>query len=270
MYFQRKFERGFGTFPLKGNELCRALETALEVGYRAIDTAQFYDNEQDIGNTISSCDIPRDELFLTSKVPIDKFSAELFRPSVEQSLEKLQVNQLDVLLLHWPPADGHIDAALEFLREVQQAGLCRHIGVSNFTGAMLKRCKALTDSPIVTNQVEFHPLLNQDNLLRASAETGIPLASYCSVARGKVFDIPLLKKLAADYDVTVGQIVLRWILQKGVSVNAMSTNPENIRANFDILSFTLSAVDISRIDSLTHQNYRIVDKQLVPWAPVWD
>lgn len=270
MYFQRKFERGFGTFPLKGKALCAALETALEVGYRAIDTAQFYDNEQDIGNTLSSCSIPRNEIFLTSKVPVDKFSAKLFRPSVEQSLDKLRVNQLDVLLLHWPPANGHIDSALELLLEVQQAGLCNHIGVSNFTAAMLKRCTTLTDSPIVTNQVEFHPLLNQETLLNASAETGIPLASYCSVARGKVFDIPLLKKLAADYDVTVGQIVLRWILQKGVSVNAMSTNPENIRANFDILSFTLSTVDMSRIDSLTHRNYRIVDKQLVPWAPDWE
>ncbi|MFK8076409.1 MAG: aldo/keto reductase [Granulosicoccus sp.] len=270
MYFQQNFERGFGTFPLKGDKLCRALETALEIGYRAIDTAQFYDNEQDIAETISHCDIPRDELFLTSKVPVDKFSAKHFRPSVEQSLEKLRVNELDVLLLHWPPADGHIDTALELLLEVQQAGLCRHIGVSNFTAAMLRRCKTLTDSPIVTNQVEFHPLLNQDALLMASTETDIPLASYCSVARGKVFDIPLLKKLAADYGVTIGQIVLRWILQKGVSVNAMSTNRENIRTNFDVLSFTLSAVDMSRIDALTHQNYRIVDKELVPWAPVWD
>lgn len=270
MYFQQNFERGFGTFPLQGDALCAALESALDVGYRAIDTAQMYQNERDIGNTLSQCAIPREKLFITSKVPIDKFSNELFLPSVKTSLEQLRIDQLDVLLLHWPPADGMIEAPLELLQQAQLEGLCRHIGVSNFNASMMRQSQSLTSSPIVINQVEFHPLLNQNILLKASEETGIPLASYCSVARGKVFNIPLLNTLAEDYGVTVAQIVLRWILQKGVSVNAMSTKVENIRANFDILSFTLSGVDMARIDTLTEENYRIVDKHLVPWAPEWD
>ena len=270
MYFQQNYERGFGTFPLKGRDLSEALSTALDVGYRAIDTAQMYQNESDIGKTLEHSGISRDELLITSKVPVDKYTHNDFLPSVERSLEQLKIDSLDVLLLHWPPADGDIEQPLEFLLNAQQSGLCKHIGVSNFTSSMLRRCKEITNTPIVTNQVEFHPLLNQDTLLQASAETGIPLASYCSVARGEVFKVDLLNELATDYGVATGQIVLRWILQKGVSVNAMSTNPVNIQANFDVLSFTLSNVDMARIEQLTHTNYRIVDKHLVPWAPEWD
>ena len=270
MYFHLNHERAFGTFPLKGQTLADALNTALEVGYRAIDTAQMYQNEADIGNVLQHCDLPRDELFITSKVPIDQFDDALFLPSVQRSLDDLKIEKLDVLLLHWPPADGDIDKPLEMLLNAQQKGLCTHIGVSNFTASMLRRCKQLTTLPIVTNQVEFHPLLNQEILLKAASETGIPLSSYCSVARGAVFQQPLIHQLAADYGVTAGQIVLRWILQRGVSINTMSTKAANIRANFDVRSFTLSHVDMARINELGQLNYRIVNSTLVPWAPTWD
>ncbi len=270
MYFQRGFERAFGTFPLKADELREALEHALDAGYRAIDTAQMYGNEHDIGPILQSSDIPREQLCLTSKVPPEKFSKEQFIPSVEQSLEHLCVDKLDVLLLHWPPQDGQIEAPLELLLEARQRGLTEHIGTSNFTARMLRRTIEICKVPVATNQVEFHPLLNQDTLRKAAAETGIPLSSYCSVARGEVFKQQLLHDLAADYEVTPAQVVLRWILQKGVSINTMSTKPENIKANFDVLSFTLSHVDMARVDALTQNNYRIVDKNLVPWAPDWD
>lgn len=270
MYFQRQFERAFGTFPLKGDDLVQALEHALQAGYRAIDTAQMYGNEKDIGPVLASCRVPRSELCITSKVPNDKFSRPLFIDSVEQSLTDLKIDKLDVLLLHWPPADGQIEEPIEMLLEARQRGLTEHVGVSNFTASMLRRIKQITDVPMVTNQVEFHPLLNQDILLKAAAETGIPLSSYCSVARGEVFRQLLFGELAADYRVTPAQIALKWILQKGVSINTMSTRPENINANFDLMRFTLSHVDMSRIDALTSANYRIVDKTLVPWAPDWD
>jgi 2,5-diketo-D-gluconate reductase B len=126
------------------------------------------------------------------------------------------------------------------------------------------------DDPIVTNQVEFHPLLDQEKLLAGAAEAGIPLSAYSSVARGEVFKYPLFDELGAAYGKTAGQIVLRWILQKGVSVNTMSTKPDNIRANLDIMDYTLSNVDVARIDRLKATNYRIVTRDLVPWAPEWD
>ncbi len=269
VYFQQQHERAFGTFPLKGETLCNALTLALDVGYRAIVTAQMYQNEADIGPVLSACGIARDDLFITSKVPNDKFTDAEFVVSVEKSLEALQIDKLDVLLLHWPPANGAIEKPLELLLQAQQAGLCSHVGVSNFTAEMLHRTVKFTDTPIVTNQVEFHPLLNQDTLLKAATETGIPLSSYCSVARGEVFKQPLFTELADNYNVTAAQIVLRWILQKGVSINTMSTKAENIRANFALLHFCLSHVDMARIDQLTHTNCRLVDKQ-VPWAPKWD
>jgi len=246
------------------------LNTALDIGYRAIDTAQLYANEADIGHVIKQAKLPRSELFITSKVPIDKYTPSSFIPSVLKSVEELQIDKLDVLLLHWPPADGDIEQPLMWLQEAQSRGLTDHIGVSNFTAAMLERTVSLSDVPIVTNQVEFHPLLDQSKLLAAANQTGIPLASYCSVARGAVFKQPIFDELSRAYNVTPAQIVLRWILQKGVSINTMSTKAENIEANFNVLEFTLSHIDMLRIDKLTKANYRIVDKRLVPWAPAWD
>lgn len=270
MYFEHRFERAFGTFPLKGDALKSALNLALDVGYRAIDTAQFYANEREIGDVLQHSGLPRSSLCITSKVPVTQYSADSFIPSIVNSLEALRLDALDVLLLHWPPADGQIEQPLEWLFEAKQRGLAHHVGVSNFTAAMLKKTVSLHREPLVCNQVEFHPLLNQDKLLQASADTGIPLSSYCSLARGEVFKNPQLSEIADRYEVSVSQIVLRWILQKGVVVNAMSTSQKNLQANFDIMNFNLSNVDMTLIDRLTFQNYRIVDKHLVPGAPEWD
>lgn len=270
MYHQSGFERGFGTFPLKGDELATALITALDTGYRAIDTAQFYDNEKDIGWVLSSSRIKRKELLITSKIPITNFDESTFIPSLKQSLADLQLDFLDVLLLHWPPADGNIKPSVELLVEAKQQGLCKHIGVSNYTARMLDELVTISDETFVCNQIEFHPLLDQSTMLEASNRTGIPLSSYCSVARGKALTEPLIVDIAKQYQRTAAQIVLRWILQKGVSVNTMSTKAENIQANFNTLDFNLSNTDMARIDTLGAQQYRIVDKELVPWAPEWD
>lgn len=135
---------------------------------------------------------------------------------------------------------------------------------------MMRQAVRIVDAPLVTNQVEFHPLLNQDKLLAGANEVGIPLSAYSSVARGEVFKHPEFAEIGKPYGKSAGQVVLRWILQKGVSVNTMSTNPRNIRANFEIMDFTLSHVDVARIEKLTRTNYRIVTEDLVPWAPKWD
>jgi len=270
MHHRNGHQRAFGTFPLKGDNLATALITALDTGYRAIDTAQFYQNEKDIGLVLSSCGIKRQELLITSKVPVDKFSESQFIPSVKQSLTDLQLDYVDILLLHWPPADGNIEPSVQWLVEAKQQGLCKHIGVSNYNSTMLDMLVTITDESIVCNQIEFHPLLDQSIMLEASNRSGIPLCSYCSVARGKALTEPLILHLAQAYDRTPAQVVLKWILQKGVSVNTMSTNPDNIKANFNILDFSLSNVDMARIDELGKQAYRIVNKELVPWAPEWD
>ena len=270
MYFQTGHERAFGTFPLKGGELEAALETALDIGYRAIDTAQMYANEIDVGNVVKRSSILRSDLFITSKVPTSEFSEEAFIPSVEKSLNELQIEKLDVLLVHWPQGDEDVRPSLDWLQQAKQRGLTEHIGISNYTSHQMHTAKAHCSSELVTNQVEFHPLLDQSILLNASKETGIPLASYCSVARGKVFDYPLFGEIAKNHNVTPAQVVLRWILQKGVSINAMSTKRRNLSANFDVLSFELNQAEMDKINALNKTNYRIVDKSLVPWAPTWD
>ncbi|WP_282061732.1 aldo/keto reductase [Roseobacter litoralis] len=177
---------------------------------------------------------------------------------------------MDVLLLHWPPADFRIEGSLTLLEQAHKRGMARNIGVSNYTVQMMRDATKIIETPLVTNQIEFHPLLNQDVMLAAAAETGIPLSSYCSVARGEVFKHPIFAEIGAGYGKTAAQVVLRWILQKGVSINTMSTKPENIAANFDVMDFTLSSVDMTRIERMTHMNYRIVSKDIVPWAPDFD
>jgi len=233
VYFKTGHERAFGTFPLKDQQLEDALETALDVGYRAIDTAQMYANEKSIGKVLTRSAIARDALFITSKVPTSEFSQEAFIPSVEKSLSELQISMLDVLLVHWPPGDDDVRPSLDFLQQAKQQGLAKHIGISNYNSEQMRTAQAHCSGELVVNQVEFHPLLNQQTLLATSNETGIPLASYCSVARGKVFEYALFEEIGKHHDVTAAQVVLRWILQHGVSINPMSTKRDNITANFD-------------------------------------
>lgn len=270
IYFQKTHQRGFGTFPLTGDVARAAILAAAEVGYRAFDTAQMYGNEAETGEALAATGVARDALCITTKVHPDNFTEAKFVASVEQSLKDLRVDEVDVLLLHWPPEDGDVAPSLRLLEDALKRGLTRNIGVSNYTVAMMREAVQIVDAPLVTNQVEFHPLLNQDVLLRGAEEVGIPLSSYSSVARGEVFKHPEFAEIGKGYGKSAAQVVLRWILQKGVSINTMSTKPENIRANFEIMDFTLSHVDMARIEALTQTGYRIVTSDLVPWAPDWD
>jgi 2,5-diketo-D-gluconate reductase B len=270
IYFQGTNQRTFGTFPLTGDELRNAMMHAGEVGYRSFDTAQLYENEAETGEALADLGFARDEICVTTKVHPDNFNEETFLPSVEESLKKLKLDFVDVLLLHWPPADGDITLSLKLLEQAHKAGYARNIGVSNYTAQMMRDATKIIETPLVTNQVEFHPLLNQDILLAAATETGIPLSSYCSVARGEVFKHPIFAEIGASYDKTAAQVVLRWILQKGVSINTMSTKRANIEANFNVMDFSLSSIDMARIDAMTQTGFRIVTSELVPWAPEWD
>nr|WP_247745074.1 aldo/keto reductase [Shimia sp. R11_0] len=255
---------------MTGGELRDAMTHAAEVGYRSFDTAQMYGNEEETGAALADLGFGRNEICVTTKVHPDNFRPEAFLPSVEESLKKLQLDYVDVLLLHWPPADGDIAPSLKLLEAAHKAGLARNIGVSNYTAQMMRDARNIIETPITTNQVEFHPLLNQDALLDAAVETGIPLSSYCSVARGEVFKHAIFAEIGASYKKSAAQVVLRWILQKGVSINTMSTKRANIEANFDVMDFTLSNIDMARIDTMTQVDFRIVTSDLVPWAPEWD
>ncbi|MCY4316090.1 MAG: aldo/keto reductase [Roseovarius sp.] len=268
--FQKSNQRVFGTFPLKGEELAASLDLALKFGYRAFDSAQMYGNERDVGSALKFSGINRDDLCIITKVHPENYSQNAFLPSVEKSMKDLEIDQIDVLLLHWPPADGDIRAPLKLLQKAYNAKLAKNIGVSNFTSTMMAQISTIVSAPITCNQVEFHPLLDQGALMKSSVETGIPLMAYCSIARGEIFKHSLLDDIAKSYEKTSAQIVQRWILQKGVVVNTMSTKSRNIQANFEVMDFTLSSPDMARLDSLNKVNYRIVTSDLAPWAPEWD
>ncbi len=270
IYFRKGHERAFGTFPLKGDEVKAAVRIALDVGYRAFDTAQMYGNEAEVGDVLAASGLARDELCITTKVHPDNFAEDRFLPSVEASLKALKVEQVDVLLLHWPPIEADVAPSLRLLENARAAGLTRAIGVSNYSSTMMRRAREIVSGEIVINQVEFHPLLNQDKLMAAAAETGIPLGSYCSVARGEIFKYPIFAGIGSLYGKSAAQVALRWILQKGIPINTMSTKRENIAANFQVMDFILSSIHMAEIDRLTATGYRIVGKGLVPWAPEWD
>ncbi|MDB4080787.1 aldo/keto reductase [Amylibacter sp.] len=270
IYYEKTYQRCFGTFPLKGKVLFDAIQHASNIGYRAYDTAQMYENEMQTGEALEATGIKRSNLCLATKVHPDNFSDQRFIDSVEESLKALRTDYVDVLLLHWPPIGGDIAPSLKLLEKAKNIGLARNIGVSNYTAKMMYDAKEIIETPLVTNQIEFHPLLNQDVLLNASVETGIPLSSYCSLARGEVFKYPIFSKIGEKYDKSPAQVILSWILHKGVSVNTMSTNPKNIEENFNILNFTLNNIDINNIEKMKDTGFRIVGEDLVPWAPEWD
>lgn len=269
-YCRPEHVNGFGTALLQGDALLRAMESAIQIGYRAFDAAPMYANQETVGEAIAGSRLPRDEFFVTTKVHFDCFGGTTFFHSIEQSLRDLRVDYVDLLLLHWPPEDGDVAPSLKLLEQALARGLTRHIGVSNYTIKMLETAELVIDAPIATNQVEFHPLLDQRKLLRCANRLGIKLSAYCPLARGRVFAEPSLRRIGERHEKSAGQVALRWILQKGLTVNSLSSNPEHIRSNFDVMDFELSESEMLEIESLNRANYRIVNRTRIPFAPEFD
>ena len=278
-FYSQSQGRCFGTFKLIGEDLLNAFKSAFDVGYRFFDTAQWYDNEADLGRVIKKLGISRSEIFIITKVHPNHYFKDLFIPSVHESLKKLNTDYIDLLLLHWPAKSKDNSDSLAFLQEAHDQGLASHIGLSNYNIAMIKDAiKKLSIMP-VTNQVEFHPLLDQSRLLSFANSVNLNLSSYCSVARGKIFEFEELNSLAKKYNCSTAQIALRWILQKGVAINTMSSKYDNINSNFNILHFNITSEDMKIIDTFSKKiNYRIVTKDhfieneipIVECVPEWD
>ena len=259
---------GFGTFPLTGSTARDAVSMALDAGYRHVDTAQMYENEAAVGAGLRDSDLPRSEIFIVSKVLPDNYGAGRFADSVKRSLDDIGVECLDLLLLHWPPAEVELDAVLDRLFRAHEDGYCRAIGVSNFTVAMMERACARSPAPIVTNQVEFHPLLDQSSLQAAAVRLGVTLSAYCALARGEAIRHPTVQDVASSLGRTPAQIVLRWIVQQGVTAVSMTTKPANAAANLEAMDFELSDEAMARLSALRALNHRLVSPE--EWAPVWD
>lgn len=259
---------GLGTFQLKDDEALEIVKKALEFDYRHIDTAQIYENENEVGKAIEQSEVPRDDIFLTTKVWHTKLSKVDFLPSVHDSLEKLKTDYVDLLLIHWPPAElEQLNEAMECLVQAREEGLAKHIGVSNFTKKFL--WQAIKDNPgIITNQIEYHPFINQDPILSDMEKYKISLTAYSPLAQGAIVKNVVVQAIAEKFDKTPAQIVLRWMMQQeNVMAIPRTSKVERLKENMDVFDFELDKNAMDRLNALKVSNQRIINP---PFAPIWD
>jgi 2,5-diketo-D-gluconate reductase B len=261
---------GLGTFRLKGQTVIDSVRDALDLGYRAIDTAQIYENEADIGQALAESGVPRGELFLTTKIWTDNLSRERLIPSLRESLDRLRTDHVDLVLIHWPSPQGAVPLreSLEALREARKEGLTKQFGVSNFTIDLLKQSIGLASaSDIATNQVEIHPYLQNRKLAAYAKEQGIHLTSYMTLAYGKVLKDPVIEDVARRHGATPAQVALAWALQQGYAVIPSSTKRENLASNLEAQQLKLDEEDMARIATLD-RGERLANPASL--APDWD
>ncbi|WP_244624146.1 MULTISPECIES: aldo/keto reductase [unclassified Bosea (in: a-proteobacteria)] len=258
---------GLGTFELTGPAGEAAIRAAIDLGYRQIDTAIRYGNEVEVGRAIRSSGVARGELFVTTKIWFNDLQPDTVHRRVEESLERLGLDQVDLLLVHWPAKDVPLGETLAAFVEERNRGRTRLIGVSNFTVALLDEALDVHKAELFCNQVEYHPFLSQQKLLARMRQAGMLLNAYQPIARGKVFDNEVLKSLGHKYGKSAGQVTLRWLTQQdGVGAIPRSARLENMRANLDIFDFELSPDDMAAIHGLASgQRYSRFD-----WEPAWD
>ncbi|MBN4666069.1 2,5-didehydrogluconate reductase DkgB [Pandoraea nosoerga] len=261
---------GLGTFRLKGQTVFDAVTNALALGYRAIDTAQIYENEADIGRALAVSNVKRDELFLTTKIWVDNFAQDKLIPSLKESLSRLGTDHVDLTLIHWPSPGNAVPMAeyLGALREAREQGLTRAIGVSNFTIALLQQAMGIVGpGELATNQVELSPYLQNRKLAEFARAQDIALTSYMTLAYGKVLGDPVLAGIAQAHGATTAQVALAWAMQQGYAVIPSSTKREHLASNMKARELRLSDDEMARIATLDRN-----DRQANPasLAPAWD
>jgi diketogulonate reductase-like aldo/keto reductase len=260
---------GFGTFRMPGPDVLRIVPHALKLGFRHIDTAQIYGNEAEVGEAIANSGVQRSDIFLTTKVWVENYRADAFAASVEDSLKKLGTDHVDLLLLHWPNEAVPLADQIGALNAVRQQGKVRHIGVSNFNTTMMAEAAALSAAPLVTNQIEYHPYLDQSLVREAADAAGMAITAYYGMADGRVFTDPLLHSIAASHGKSVAQIVLRWLIQQpGIIALSKTITEARAAENIAIFDFVLSAEEMTAIHALAQPNGRIVSPDGL--APIWD
>ena len=263
-------EIGLGTFRLQGQVVIDSVTTGLDVGYRHIDTAQIYGNEAEVGQALAASAVPRDELFVTTKIWIENLRRDKLIPSLKDSLRKLQLDQLDLTLIHWPSPQDAIPVAetMAALAEAKAQGLTKAIGVSNFTNAQLRQAIATVGaSEIATQQIEIHPFLQNRSVIDFVRSQGIHITAYMPLAYGKVMADPVIAVIAAKHGVTPAQVALSWSLQQGFAVIPSSTKRANLEANLHFQRITLSPDEMAQMATLD-RGERLANPDGL--APQWD
>ena len=263
-------EIGLGTFRLQGPVVIDSVTTGLDVGYRHIDTAQIYGNEAEVGQAIAASTVPREELFVTTKIWIENLQRDKLIPSLKDSLHRLQLEQLDLTLIHWPSPNDAIPVA-EYMTALAQAkaqGLTWAIGVSNFTNAQLRQAiDTVGASVIATQQVEIHPFLQNRKVIDFARSQGIHITAYMPLAYGQVMADPVIAAIAARHGVTPAQVALSWSLQQGFAVIPSSTKRANLEANLHFQRITLSPDEMAQMATL-ERGERLANPDGL--APQWD
>ena len=250
---------GFGMSPMTGGMSAETVLAALKAGYRHIDTARKYGTESAVGEAMRASDLPRQDIFLTTKVSHENLRPADFAKSVDESLAALGVDYLDLLLVHWPNPAIALSETMPALADAKRRGLARHIGVANFNIALLDEAVRLCPEPLVALQAEYHPYLDQSKLLAAVRRHKLVFIAHCPLGRGRLFGDPVLAQIAGKHGRTVAQVALRWSLQQNVAPIPFSSKPQRIAENFMVFDFALSADDIARIAALKRANGRIAN-----------
>lgn len=258
---------GLGTWELRGRTCARIVEQALRLGYRHIDTAQIYENEREVGDGVRASGVKRSGVFVTTKVWTNHFAPNDLLRSAKESLVRLRMTEVDLLLLHWPNPQVPLEETLGGLVQAQQLGLTRHIGVSNFTVALIEEAVAKSAAPLVCNQVEYHPYLDQAKVLAACRANGLALVAYSPIAKGRIKNAEVLNRIGVRHGKSAAQVCLRWLLQQNVVAIPRTSRVERLSENIDIFDFELDDAEMDVIFAMGTRSGRITD---FGFAPKWD
>jgi 2,5-diketo-D-gluconate reductase B len=258
---------GLGTWQLGGRDCVRVIDQAVRLGYRHFDTAQMYGNEREVGEGVRTSGVRREEVFVVTKVAPDNLAPRLLERSVKESIGHLRLGEIDLLLLHWPNKGVPLKDTIEALCNVKRDGLVRHIGVSNYTVALLDEADRLSEGRLVCNQFECHPFLDQSKVLAACRKLGLAPVAYSPIARGGARRDATLEAIGKRHGKTAAQVSLRYLVQQGIAVIPRTSKVERLTENIAIFDFELPAAEMAEIAKLATPGGRIVDWA---WSPQWD
>ncbi len=258
---------GFGTMTLKGDVCVGAVKTALQMGYRHLDTAWFYGNEKEVGEGMRQSGIKREDIFVCTKVRETHLMPDKFSQSLGESLANLKLPYVDLLLIHWNNKDIPFKTSVGALCQAKKDGLAKHVGVANFTTTMLDEAWAVTSEPLVCNQIEVHPFINQDKVLATSKKHGMAVVAYVPIARGKVPGAEVLERIGKAHGKSAAQVSLRYLVQRGCIPIPRTATPAHMKENMEVFDFNLSDAEMTELKALNATNMRVVSP---PHAPVWD
>ena len=258
---------GLGTWQLNGAVGTRIVEQGLRLGYRHLDAALIYGNEKEVGEGLRASGVKREDVFITTKVPHTELAPRALERAVRQSLVNLRVSDVNLLLIHWPNPQIPLAETLGAMCKMKREGYTRHIGISNFTVALVDEAVKLSSEPIVTNQIEWHPYLDETKVKAACEKNGIAVTDYCPIARGRAGGDEVLAGIGKKHGKTAAQVSLRWLIQQNAIVIPRTSKVERLSENMAVFDFALDQADMAAIGRLAKSSGRVVS---VGWAPRWD